>query len=49
MLTFGVARSATVKAVPPDLFAMNFAVSGVICMSPSAPADEVRGRKCVSR
>ena len=41
----GVARSLATKLVPPDRWAMNWAVSGRICISPSAPAEDCRCRK----
>ncbi len=45
MLICGVARSAWRKRMPPECLAMKSAVSGVICMRPRAPADDVWSRK----
>ncbi len=45
MLIWGSARSSCWKRVPPECFAIASAVSGVICISPRAPACEVWSRK----
>src|SRR5918997_64959 len=43
MLTWGVPRSRSSKAVPPDRLAMNCAVPGTICIRPFARAGGRRG------
>ena len=44
MLTCGVCRSSITNCVPPERLAIPRAVSGVICISPWAPAADVRPR-----
>ena len=44
----GVPRSETLNAYPCERRARNSAVAGSICIRPSAPVGEVRGRKRVS-
>src|SRR5918994_363622 len=39
MLIWGVPRSSISNCVPPERRAMNFAVSGCICISPFAPVE----------
>ena len=45
MLTCGVDRSEIWKVEPPLRRSMNFAVAGVSCIRPLAPAREVWSRK----
>ena len=41
MFSSGSARSSKTKVSPPESFSIVSAVSGVICISPRAPAEEV--------
>ena len=49
MFRSGSARSDCVKVLPPLSLSIIWAVCGVICISPRAPAEEVWSRKCDSR
>jgi hypothetical protein len=42
MLISGSERSPRLKVVPPLCRSISFAVSGVICINPRAPAADVR-------
>jgi hypothetical protein len=48
MLTAGSLRSEVLKLVAPERLARNSAVAGSICISPTAPAGEVRASNFVS-
>ena len=48
MLTDGLLRSETWNVVAPERRARNSAVWGRICISPTAPADDVRASNFVS-